>query len=688
MKTNFLNSCALAVLMTGVIATSAMAQTAAILTSDQTVAVIKDNNKTWNLNGYTLTLTNSPTAEYVSAVPDFLFTGGGKLLVKSVDNPLNGKGRGFYGSGVINVDELVIDLTDAPTPKGAIYVSDSNDLASGTTDKIDIDAKTVIIKGNGGIVTNNGATFELDADTLVIEAGAEGIKTAENGTTRINVKNLSVKSGLKANLDSDETANAFQSFDNAGDTAITVTEKAEIKGDIVVGAAGKTDNKLALNVSGAESVIEGAIKTVGDTTGTDVKLSDGAKWKPTDTSNVTNLNLNNAVVELNGQDVAVDTLGGEGTVLVDVTSDNMGSLNAAGAESAKLTVDMGSADNVTDENATKAMNAVQANGAQTTGYASEGFVKGEATFNADGSLAEKKANSIMQDTQTLTSGTALSLNRILMNDVRKRMGDIRSIDTQNGAWVRMDGGQLSGKSNFENKFTTVQMGIDNAAVDSPFRLGVSASYTYSDAEFNRGDADMEAFSLAGYGLWTWDNGTFVDVIGRVASADTEVTVDGNMNGDLDNVALSLSAEVGRRMNVSNLLFVEPQAELTYTYVKSSDLTLQNAGRTINYDYDAVESLIGRVGGVFGIQTEKDSGKNFYVRLSAVQEFLGDTAVTGTMGGVKDTLKTDGRDTWVEFGVGGNFALTDNTYVWADVERTAGADVDEDYRLNIGLRYNF
>lgn len=43
--------------------------------------------------------------------------------------------------------------------------------------------------------------------------------------------------------------------------------------------------------------------------------------------------------------------------------------------------------------------------------------------------------------------------------------------------------------------------------------------------------------------------------------------------------------------------------------------------------------------------------------SAVHEFLGDLKVTGGNGAI---LETDGKDTWVEYGLGVNFNLTPAT----------------------------
>ena len=68
--------------------------------------------------------------------------------------------------------------------------------------------------------------------------------------------------------------------------------------------------------------------------------------------------------------------------------------------------------------------------------------------------------------------------------------------------------------------------------------------------------------------------------------------------------------------------------------------------------------------------------------------LGDSKITGTASGSTGVVELDGKDTWVEYGLGANFNLTDSTYVWADVERTAGSVLDTDWRATVGVRHSF
>ena len=60
-------------------------------------------------------------------------------------------------------------------------------------------------------------------------------------------------------------------------------------------------------------------------------------------------------------------------------------------------------------------------------------------------------------------------------------------------------------------------------------------------------------------------------------------------------------------------------------------------------------------------------------------------VTGANG---TTIEADGKDSWVEYGIGANLNLTPTTYFWADVERTEGATLDEDWRATVGVRHAF
>lgn len=314
----------------------------------------------------------------------------------------------------------------------------------------------------------------------------------------------------------------------------------------------------------------------------------------------------------------------------------------------------------------------------------EGFSAGETTAvvgaNGKAQNVSSHVNSVMSNTLDVSMVSSLAINRILMNDVRKRLGDIRSAPGTHGAWVRYDGGKLKGSNRLKNNFTTVQVGIDTMPSDHAPRFGLAFAYTKTDADMKRGDADMDSYSLALYGTKTFENGVFVDVIGRVARSDADYTVDGNLKGSADNTALSLSGEIGWRYDVTPMFFVEPQAELTYTYTDADTLKL---GGVASYSFDTVDSLLGRAGFAAGVTCPNGWG-NVYVHASAVHEFSGDATIRSGA----NSYKVNGEDTWVEYGLGANINIGKNAYVYGGVERTSGAMLDEEWRAHVGFRYAF
>lgn len=319
-----------------------------------------------------------------------------------------------------------------------------------------------------------------------------------------------------------------------------------------------------------------------------------------------------------------------------------------------------------------------------------GDVFGETTgtLNENGELEDVKTSVNMNNVRIaeFAMRTPMQIARIESNDLRKRLGDIRSSEGATGVWARYDGGRFSG-GEFENKFNKVQVGADTALAAYGSRLGLSFSYTQGDADMSGMSgisADTDAYSLAAYGMWFGEAGQFADVIGRVGTVDTDLATR-TYKTNYDQLMLSLSGEFGWRFDLTDAFYAEPSAELTYTRVDGE--TFKANGNTLGIDdYD---SMVGRIGATAGLNCSQGRG-GVYARFGVAHEFMGDgrfTAVNAA-GTAADPIEVDGKDTWVEYAVGANFNITKQTYVWADLERTSGAEVDEDWRATIGVRHAF
>ena len=633
---------------------------------------------------------------------------GSKLTVKG----------GFKNTGIVNVDELTLDHPDWADSsnyliQGTINASEKFVYSVGGFEGIEIDAAITtkrfeiqggsvqmgpVIKSNG-VLANVGEIFINSAGQktgfLVEEDTAinfdKTVTFAGNGDARIQVrKGGSMTIGTLVN----EAAQGKLQLDDASSAA--TVKSINVK-----------EGELNLEVLGNKSVGDATFNIGTISVGTGARFS--ASVYKNDQPNIA-LNGIDGVMTINLGDEAIVDFGGvrnndwrsdKVSVSAEQITVNVANIDKAGnvylskegtdLEKTDVTADLEKMADIvsltsnTDTSSESGTNApaTMSSAVGTKLSIGEGMYGGAGTaiVGKDGTLTDVniQTNSVMSNVLDLATNQSVALTRILTNDVRKRLGDIRSSEGMHGVWARYDGGKFSGTNSYENDFTTIQLGVDTMpSVDSP-RFGVAFAYTTSDADMKRGSADMDAFSLALYGTKMYDNGMFVDVIGRVATADTDVVVDGNKKGSMDNLAMSLSGELGWRFNVTDKFYVEPQAELAYAYVNSDSLSLSDGSA---YEFDSVNSLTGRVGFAVGVQCPNDFG-DVYVRASAVHEFLGDAEVHGAAG---DPLKVDGKDTWIEFGIGANFNINKSTYVYADIERTGGATLDEDWRGNVGVRY--
>lgn len=274
--------------------------------------------------------------------------------------------------------------------------------------------------------------------------------------------------------------------------------------------------------------------------------------------------------------------------------------------------------------------------------------------------------------------------RLEMNDMNKRLGELRDSEGNTGVWARVNAGKQKADGS-KNDFTQFQFGADTKVEAlANIHTGVAFSYTDSDLEYVGGEGDNKIFGLAAYGSWLGDNGSFVDVIAKVARLESDSVIDGT-SGDFNTTAYSLSAEVGHRFDLAESVFLEPQAEMSWGYVDGKTFTTLNktSGIATDTTVDSTTSLIGRLGVRAGIKCPNNKG-TAYVRTSVLHEFDGDVSVTRGDG----TYTEDASDTWFEYAIGGNYNLSSTTQFYADLSRTSNAELSEPWRFNVGARWAF
>lgn len=285
---------------------------------------------------------------------------------------------------------------------------------------------------------------------------------------------------------------------------------------------------------------------------------------------------------------------------------------------------------------------------------------------------------------------------LALDTLNKRMGEVRDngIETS-GLWTRVKAGRISSDRNgyFKDNFQFYQIGYDRfiAGENGNWIFGGALHHTESNSIFHYGSGDVDNTGLSGYASWFNEAGCYADLVAKYSwiSDNYQVQV-GNQSAsaDYDSHALTLSAEVGKQFILQKSFFVEPQMQLAYTKVEELSYALTNG---VGVHQAKVDSLIGRIGvrlgTTFAMPKSEKSG-SAYLRLDGYHEFDGDRTIALQGKDSSYAKSINGSDSWMSYGLGVTLPFARTTSFYAEVERSAGGDIQTDWQVNGGLRIQF
>lgn len=324
-------------------------------------------------------------------------------------------------------------------------------------------------------------------------------------------------------------------------------------------------------------------------------------------------------------------------------------------------------------------------------YINNSFADGDTNLVITG-VAGRETGKIGQTIVDMSK--ANYTNAIYMDRLNKRMGETRFIDGDEGMWVRMRHDRIGKEDSFRSMNTMYEMGYDvkQDKDNGEHRVGVAIDYMDGSTSYSKlgGDGEISRKGIWMYDTWVGEKGHYRDFVakwGHLANDFDVYAVNGdNVTGDYSNNVYSISAEFGKKNDIGNNWYFEPQAQLQYAHVTGAEY-MTNAGTTVNVD--DINSLIARAGFRLG----KDLGERstVYFKADLMHEFLGEQDVfamddsTGTSGAHE---RYDHGGTWCDLGFGFATAMSKTSYAYLDVETSLGNDYDETYQINAGLQWTF
>ena len=285
-----------------------------------------------------------------------------------------------------------------------------------------------------------------------------------------------------------------------------------------------------------------------------------------------------------------------------------------------------------------------------------------------------------------------------LDTLNKRMGEARYLEEDDGIWVRYRHSKTGWDDTYETNGDMFQLGFDNEVTekDGKHYRGVALDYTDADTSIMgiSGDGEHERYAVSLYDTWLGEKGHYRDLVLRGGRINSDYDVSGafssgyeDIGGDYHQWFGSISAEWGRKNDMGTGWYFEPQVQAQLARIGGASYVSDSG---IDVDQDGATSLIGRAGFRIGREYVKDNGKhdNFYIKADLLHEFAGDKSFSLTGNDGRYDKEYDGQETWCDIGIGADISLGKNSYFWADVERTFGADFDNTWQINGGFRWEF
>lgn len=337
-----------------------------------------------------------------------------------------------------------------------------------------------------------------------------------------------------------------------------------------------------------------------------------------------------------------------------------------------------------------------------TKYVEDTYVTGENSSNVYLIRTENDTPVVNPDEDLTDSGkTVINMSRanyknaIYMDRLNKRLGEARYINNEEeqGMWVRLRHDRIGQSGDFRSMNTMYELGYDEKQEcdNGERRVGFAVDYmrgstTYSDI-LGKGETKRYGFWL--YDTWMGDKGHYADYVAKWGHLSNDFDIRDKesferVTGDYSNNVFSVSAEYGRKKDIGNDWYIEPQAQLQLARVTGAEYTTTTQDTKVSVD--GINSLIGRAG--FRLGRDVDERSTVYIKADLLHEFLGDQTITATdaTGSLRETFENKG--TWYDIGFGFATALGKDSYAFMDFEKSFGNDNDETYQINAGVQWTF
>lgn len=607
--------------------------TLTINTADRFIGVLAGSNATYTNNG-TIVVNGSEPDNFWKIKA--MVAAGGKIEnvgTIEVTNAYGMQGTASSGGTIVNSGRIIVHENAAAIDGDA---NSSNSARSNTTNTGDIvltgATSTGVLIGRGDSFTNSGTISGSEGTAILVTEDNDG---GSQESLSITLSGNSRVEGI---------------FDLTDYSNITVTEDAIHQTVRLADDAGDISNNSSLTIEQADPSEGLEIASIKTNTGATTDI------------------LMHSAGTADNRVLVVDTASGEGSIAVSYSGTVSDSINAGETQVADLLA-----------------GATINNEALTETTVAEGQWGNALSVSTDdsGNVVTRvtSENSLLRSAKDLAKSHAV-VWRSELSSLTDRMATLRTLPESVGTWARYTGGNLEG-DNVDFDFNSIEVGFDTRVTDT-MTIGVSFGYTNGDNDLAAGSAETDAYKLGLYASYMNESGSFLDAMLKVGRIDADFDLNNGYaeKGDYMYSGVIAGVEVGHHFEL-NSFFVEPQVQLTYSYL-AAETTTTNV-RTI--EFDSMKSLIARVGVMGGVKFAENRGAA-YVSAHYNHDFLGDVDGSFYNASQRVSFGEELDSDWGVVSVGADYDFTNTFKGFVDLSRSFGGDIEEKWRVNLGARYMF
>ncbi len=703
---------------------------------------LANNDGTLNITATDFYVENKNNNEWNANVVRALINGSLNINSKSFtainNSPLNGASTIFSSSdGKITIlakDVYVLArgnkgiLARTKNNSKPNILIDTSAYKNGTTTVESYKAQT--LQGQGGTITilsDNVVVNQLGEEKIVDNIA---VRSDSNGSVFLKGKiiNISGPTALSATANGLIDISVLQELNIWGDIGNTFNSSANEQQVNKINIAGKQKAKININndikivnelenlsitINGdKESIITtlGNIETINHKDPFHITTNESnyihkinfilnqSSWNIVGTkTHIDILNSNHGIVDLSKTTkesiVQIDSIVGEETTF-KVANKDLAQTKIGNNQSKKLTVEATGKYNDQVNDAHKLASSLAS--VLTIQDGEKDLILTTQEGKIAKSMHAEFKNGLVQNIQVSGNGVTETVQDVMglqvlsfrnqINDVQKRMGDLRLDKNVKGTWIRVFGGDVKfGDMGLKNKYNTIQAGADAKVGNAYF--GVMTNLTKGDSKMNRGTGEDKTYGLGIYAGYMEKNGWYIDTtlkqIHMQNKFKAQYTSGEVSRGSYNTWGTSISLEVGKHMKFSCGFFIEPQSEFMYGKVQGIDYT---TSANVKVQQKAFESLIGRAGLSVG-KTFKAKG-SVYANVSVLNDFAGKTETSFTYQNQRSKTSEDMGGMWTEFAIGGTYKLNQNTALYGEFATNKGNNLTNPILWSIGLRLSF